>query len=333
DETIAAATLWSCTACGACVDACPLGVRPLDMITDLRRFLVGDGQLRGAPAAALQKMQRSGNPWGLPPGERMRWAEGLDVPTAADHPQFELLYWVGCAAAYDRRLQQVARSVVRLLRRAGVDFAVLGNEERCTGDAARRMGDELLFQELAAANIATLTRYRVTKIVTHCPHCLNAFRQDYPQLGGHFEVVHHTQLLTELVRAGRLSRTEALSPTEQTVTFHDPCYLARVSGETAAPRELLCGLGGQSLVEMERHGRQTSCCGAGGGRMWFDDNAIERPGVNRAREALATRAETLAVACPFCLLMLTDSVAAAGGSTTVRDVAELLEQDQPQPSA
>lgn len=317
-ETILAETLWSCTTCAACVDVCPLGVRPLGHITDMRRHLVGEGDLRGAPARALQKMQRSGNPWGMPSGERLDWAEGLDVPTVERQPDFEVLYWVGCAASYDRRIRKVARSMVRLLRVAGVRFAVLGPEERCTGESARRMGEEFVFQELATHNVGALERHGVRRIVTHCPHCLNSLLQDYPQFGGHWDVVHHTVFLAELVDAGRLPRP-AVSANR--VTYHDPCYLARVHGQTVAPRRLLDS---GAIIEMPRNGRHTACCGGGGGRMWFDDAPEERIGRSRVREAVGTGADTVAVACPFCLIMIRDGAAAVGSEIEVRDVAEIL---------
>jgi Fe-S oxidoreductase/nitrate reductase gamma subunit len=332
-EVIRAETLWSCTTCSACVDVCPLDVNPLGLITDLRRHLIGEAQLRGSPAAALQKMGRSGNPWGLPPRDRLAWAAGLDVPTVASCPDFEVLYWVGCAAAYDRRVQKVARSVARLLTAAGVRFAVLGPEERCTGEAARRMGDEFLFQALAAGNVETLNRYAVKRgqktIVAHCPHCVNSLKNDYPQMGGDYEVLHHTELLARLAAEGRLPLAGAAPDKHPgTVTYHDPCYLARVGGITDPPRKLL-GLtvlpgGGRDMVEMPRHGRQTACCGAGGGRMWFDDKPAERVGMGRVAEAVATGAGTVAVSCPFCLIMLGDGVAARDPAVQVRDVAELL---------
>jgi Fe-S oxidoreductase len=292
----------------------------------------------------------------MAPTERMAWAAGLDVPLAKNHPDFEILYWVGCAAAYDRRVQKIARSVVRLLQAAGVNFAVLGPEERCTGESARRMGDELLFQSLAEQNVATLTRHRVRRIVTHCPHCLNSLRNDYPQAGGHYEVVHHSQLLAELVEQGRLQMTndECRMTNDQqpssehssfvirhsSLTYHDPCYLARASNITGAPRAVLSasaqppspgpgegpGEGASSLplLELPRNRRQTACCGGGGGRMWFDDPLRERVGQSRVREIAATGADTVAVSCPFCLIMLTDGLAAENPSTKVRDVAELL---------
>jgi Fe-S oxidoreductase/nitrate reductase gamma subunit len=332
-DVVQTEAIWSCTTCSACVDVCPLGVRPLDFITDMRRHLIADGQLRGAPALALARTTRSGNPWGLSPQDRMAWADGLDVPTAAQNPGFDVLYWVGCAAAYDARLQRVARSVVKLLRSANVNFAVLGNEERCTGEACRRMGDELLFQELAGRNIEAFERHGINnrrkRVVSHCPHCVNSLKSDYPQLGACLDVVHHSAFLDELVASGRLEVLPQDTPPNG-VTYHDPCYLARVHGVAQAPRTLVeLAAGRASLTEMPRHGRDTACCGAGGGRMWFDDPPETRAGRGRIDEALATGAETLAVACPFCLIMTTDGLAARGGTMAVRDVAEVLAEALP----
>ena len=258
------------------------------------------------------------------------------APTVKENPSFEILYWVGCAAAYDRRAQRVARAMVRLLRHAGVNFAILGKEEKCTGDTARRLGDEFLFQELATANIETLNRYGVKRIVAHCPHCVNALLRDYAQFGGHYEVVHHTQLLAELIKAGKLPAVEVAGAGEKekekekekdagVVTYHDPCYLARVNGVHEAPREVLAtAVGGQSLCEMKRNRGNTSCCGAGGGRMWMEEDPKHRVSTQRAAEALGTGAKTVATGCPFCLTMMTDGVAAAGAEVRVLDVAELL---------
>jgi Fe-S oxidoreductase/nitrate reductase gamma subunit len=325
---VSAETLWSCTTCTACADVCPLGISPMRMITDMRRYLIGEGALRGSPAQALQKTERAGNPWGMPPGDRLAWAKGLNVPVAAEHQDFEVLYWVGCAAAYDLRVQKVARAVVRLLQAAKVNFAVLGTEERCTGESMRRMGDELLFQQLAGQNVETLSRRRARRIVAHCPHCVNSLRNDYPQVGGNYEIVHHSELLNELIQQGRLRpplpKGEALS----TTVYHDPCYLARVAGVTEAPRAVLAatknGSSEDKLVELPRNRRATSCCGAGGGRMWFDDAVEKRVGQGRVREIMASGADSVAVSCPFCLIMLGDALAAKQPDVHVRDIAEVL---------
>jgi Fe-S oxidoreductase len=327
-EPIAAETLWSCTTCTACADVCPLGISPMRMITDMRRHLIGEGALRGSPAATLQKTERAGNPWGLAAADRLAWAKGLDVPIASTHSDFDVLYWVGCAAAYDRRIQKVARCVVRWLQAAKVNFAVLGPEERCTGESARRMGDELLFQQLAGQNVETLARRNVRRIVAHCPHCVNSLRNDYPQAGGNYEVVHHSQLLAELIQEGRLPRAATSGLDSGMTTYHDPCYLARVGGETEAPRAVLAasadGGGGASLKELPRNRRQTACCGAGGGRMWFDDPPAERVGQGRILEIIDSGADNVAVSCPFCLIMLGDGLAAQKPEARVRDIAEVL---------
>ncbi|MCP4784544.1 MAG: 4Fe-4S dicluster domain-containing protein [Fuerstiella sp.] len=328
-EIISEETLWSCTTCGACANICPIGVSPQRMITDMRRYLIGEGKLRGAPAASLQKTQRSGNPWGLPAEERFAWAEGLKVPTVVENPEFEILYWVGCAASYDRRIQRVARSIVKLLNAADVSFAVLGSQERCTGESARRMGDEFLFQELAAANVENLNEHGVKRIVAHCPHCVNSLLHDYPQMNGRYEVVHHSQLLAQLIKEGRLEAApEAPGGDSGKVTFHDPCYLARAVGVTEPPRQILakgkCGGKPEQVVELSRNRQQTACCGAGGGRMWFDDAPSERSGGGRVEEIVATGADTVAVGCPFCLVMLSDGVANSNSDMKVLDVAEIL---------
>ncbi len=327
-ETIAADTLWSCTACSACVRICPVRVDPLTLITDLRRNRVGESELSGTAVTALRRMQSSGNPWGLPAAERANWAEGLEVPLAKEHPEFEVLYWVGCAGSYDRRAQRVARAFVKLLKKANVNFAILGREEKCTGESARRLGDEFLFQELAQANIATLGRYRFKTIVTHCPHCLNSLLKDYPQFGGHYEVVHHTQFLDQLLIQRKLVVISG-SNSAEIITYHDPCYLARVNGIHQAPRDVLNLASGGSasavdLREMPRRRERTSCCGAGGGRMWMEEDPKQRVCTVRAREALDTGARTVAVSCPFCLTMMTDGVATQNDSAQVKDIAEIL---------
>jgi Fe-S oxidoreductase len=330
DDTINVETLWSCTTCNACARVCPVRIDPVTLLTDMRRNRVGEGALSGTAATALRRMQSSGNPWGLPAAERANWSEGIGAPTVKENPQFELLYWIGCAGSYDRRAQRVARAMVKLLKHANVNFAILGREEKCTGESARRLGDEFLFQELARANIATLAKYNVKKIVAHCPHCLNSLLKDYSQFGGNYEVIHHTQLLEKLLAEGRLKLNGAQSAGDA-ITYHDPCYLARVNGIHAAPRGVLSAFpaGADSPVatelrEMPRNREKTFCCGAGGGRMWMEEDPKKRVCTVRAKEALDTGAKTVAVGCPFCLTMISDGVAAQTDSARVLDVAEIL---------
>jgi Fe-S oxidoreductase/nitrate reductase gamma subunit len=316
---IQAETIWSCTMCQACVHECPVFIGHVDLISDVRRSLVGEGQFSGPAAKSLRNLASQFNPHGQPRDQRMAWAEGLDVPTVRTNPNFEYLFWVGCAASYDPRAQKVARATAQLFRQAGLNFAVLGNEEKCTGDPARRIGDELLFQDLARQNVQTLNQHKVAKIVTPCPHCLNTLSHEYPQVEGRYEVVHHSQLLARLIEEGKLSPAAANGGP---VTLHDPCYLARVNGETEAPRQCLGG----DQREMPRNGRKTFCCGAGGGRMWFDEAPAQRVSTIRAREAVSTGSKTLATACPFCLNMMTDGMAAAEGGENVKvmDISEVL---------
>jgi len=295
----------------------------VDLISDMRRHLVGEGKLSGSPARALQQAANQSNPYGRPNSERLSWADGLDVPTVESNPGFDYLLWVGCAASFDPRAQKVARATAQLLKEAGINFAVLGREESCTGDPARRIGDEFLFQQLAQTNVETLTRRKVKKIVTACPHCYNTFKNEYPQFGGQYEVQHHSALLAQLVETGQLSSRNGNS---ERITLHDPCYLARVNGEVDATRTVIGAASDSQYREMPRCGKKTFCCGAGGGRMWFEEAPAQRVSRLRAQEALATGARTLATACPFCLNMMTDGMASTQGGENVRvlDIAELL---------
>jgi Fe-S oxidoreductase/nitrate reductase gamma subunit len=322
-QTIRAETLWACTMCQACVQECPVLIGHVDLISDMRRHLVGEGKLSGPPARALQQVGNQSNPYGRPNSDRLAWAEGLGVTTVESNPAFEYLLWVGCAASFDPRAQKVARATAQLLKEGGVSFAVLGPEENCTGDPARRIGDEFLYQQLAQTNVETLTRHKAKKIVTPCPHCYNTLKNEYPQFGGHYQVQHHSTLLAELVGAGRLS--SGISAGEP-ITLHDPCYLARVNGEVDATRTVVGAVTDPQFREMPRHGKKTFCCGAGGGRMWFDESPVQRVSGLRAQEALATGARTLATACPFCLNMMTDGMAGTQGGQNVKvlDIAELL---------
>jgi Fe-S oxidoreductase len=310
---------WDCVTCGACVEACPVNIEHIDHIVDLRRHLVmAESRFPSEAEPMLRDVERQGNPWGKPQAERADWADGLGVRVLEPgDPAPEVLYWVGCAASFDERARESARSTAKLLTAAGVDFAILGPRESCTGDPARRMGNEFVFQAYAEENVATLNEAGVTKIVASCPHCFNTLSAEYPDFNGRFEVVHHTELLAELVRDGRL----APNASEQTITYHDSCYLARHNDVRAQPRELAAAVG--TPVEMERREKRTFCCGAGGAHMWMEERG--RPiNEERVREAADTGAETLAVACPFCTVMLDDGMRSSGRDMRVVDLATLL---------
>jgi Fe-S oxidoreductase len=310
---------WDCVTCGACVEACPVNIEHIDHIVDLRRHLVMvESRFPSEAETMLRDVERQSNPWGKPQAERAAWAEGLDVRVLEPgEPVPEYLYWVGCAASYDERARESARSTAKLLKSAGVDFAILGPLEACTGDPARRMGNEFVYQAYAEQNVETLNEAGVTKIVASCPHCFNTLANEYPDFGGRYEVVHHSELLASLVREGRIAPAGG----EQTITYHDSCYLARHNDVTASPRELAAAVG--KPIEMERREKRTFCCGAGGAHMWMEER--ERPiNEERVREAAETGAETLAVACPFCTVMLDDGVRSSGRDMRVADVATLL---------
>ncbi len=311
--------VWDCVTCGACVHECPVAIEHVDHIVDLRRQLVMvDSRFPAEADPMLRDVERSSNPWGKPQAERAAWAEGLDVRVLqAGDPAPEILYWVGCAASYDERARASAVATVTLLQKAGLDVAILGPREACTGDPARRMGNEYAFQALAEQNVATLGEAQVTKIVASCPHCFNTLANEYPDFGGRYEVLHHSELLGRLVRDGRLAPVQGADE----ITYHDSCYLARHNDVLAAPRELVSRIG--RPLEMARSGKRTFCCGAGGAHMWMEErgSAINE---ERVREAAATGAETLAVACPFCTVMLDDGVRSVGAELRVADVATLL---------
>jgi Fe-S oxidoreductase len=311
--------VWDCVTCGACVQACPVNIEQIDHILDLRRHLVMvESRFPSEAEPMLRDVERQANPWGKPQAERAAWTEGLDVRVLEPgDPVPEYLYWVGCAASFDERARETARSTAKLLTAAGVDFAILGALEACTGDPARRMGNEFVFQAYAEQNVATLGEAGVTKIVASCPHCFNTLAHEYPDFGGSYEVVHHTELLASLVREGRLAPTAS----EESITYHDSCYLARHNDVRSQPRELAAAVG--RPVEMERREERTFCCGAGGAHMWMEERggAINE---ERVREAAETGASTLAVACPFCTVMLDDGVKSSGRDLRVVDVATLL---------
>ena len=328
------AALWSCTTCGACVNQCPVDIEHIDHFVDMRRNQVMiasefPSELNGM----FKNVESKGNPWGMNASQRNAWIEEVDfevrvfgmdgedtIPDDVDY-----LFWVGCAGAYEDRAKRTTKSVAELLHIAGVDFMVLGEGETCTGDPARRAGNEFLFQMQAMQNVEVLNEINANKIVVTCPHCLNTLKREYPQLGGNYEVVHHTQLLNDLVKAGRLT---PVAPVAQTVTYHDPCYLGRQNNVYVPPRDLIAATGATS-VEMPRFGDKSFCCGAGGARMWMEEKIGQQVNVNRGDEAIATGAAKVAVACPFCSVMLNDAVTSrqaegVAEGVEVVDVATLL---------
>jgi Fe-S oxidoreductase/nitrate reductase gamma subunit len=321
---IAEESLWACTTCMACMERCPVLIDHIGTIVELRRYLsLCSGQMPASVRAALDKTQRAGNPYGTR-GGRMNWAEGLGVPLIGAIEDAEVLLWVGCAGAYDPRNGKVLRAVATLLKQAGVRFGVLGDEEQCCGDWARRAGEEYLFQTLAQANIATLKQYKFQAIVTACPHGFNTLRNEYRQFGGEFTVYHHSVYIARLLAEGRLRPTKPWS--KGTVAYHDPCYLGRYNGILAEPRQALRTVPGLQIVEPAHHGRQGLCCGGGGGKMWMEEEADKRVNQVRLKEIVATGAEAIGVACPYCLSMLDDAVKVKGleEKLAVLDVAEIV---------
>lgn len=313
-------SVWDCVTCGACVQACPVSIEHIDHIVDLRRHLVMvESSFPAEAEPMLRDVERASNPWGKPQSERAAWAASIGVRVLEPgDPAPEYLYWVGCASSFDERARETAEATAKLLAAAGVDFAILGPREACTGDPARRMGNEYVFQAAAEQNVATLNEAGVTKIVANCPHCFNTLANEYPDFGGSYEVIHHTELLAQLVRDGRLKPNR---DGELSVTYHDSCYLARHNDVLASPRELVDAVG--SATEMKRSGRQTFCCGAGGAHMWMEERA-DPISSERVREAAATGAGTLAVACPYCKVMLDDGVHNVSNDLRVVDIATLL---------
>lgn len=326
------APLWQCTTCAACMEACPVFIEQMPKIVDMRRFLVmEEAEFPDSMQEAVMSLERRGHPFSGTQATRLDWAEGLNVRTGSDVKDAEVLLWVGCGGALIERNQKVTRATAQLLEQAGVKFAVLGREEKCSGDPARRIGNEFLFEQLAQENVANLNRHNVKKVVTACPHCFNTFRNEYPHYGGAFEVFHHSEYLARLVEEGKL---KPLAETGKKVTFHDPCYLGRQNGVYDAPRALVQIAARGNTSEMARTRNNSFCCGGGGGMSFVDEPPDKRVNQERAREALETGAEVLAVGCPFCMTMMEDGVNARKGDRemSVMDVAELLwEAARPKP--
>ena len=316
--------LWACTTCRACMEECPVMIEHVDSIVDMRRYLVlNESRFPPELGGAYRNLENNYTVWAFNWRDRAKWAEGYNVPIASQvNGDFDILYWVGCAGSFDIRYQKVARAFSQLMNVAGMKFAILGNEEKCTGDPARRSGNEYLAQSLIKENVEILNRHKVKKIVTTCPHCYNTLKNEYPDFGGKYEVMHHTELIDELVRSGRLNLS---SKRKVKITYHDSCYMGRYNGMYDPPRNILGSIDGVEVVEMNRSRDKGLCCGAGGGRMFMEEKTGKRINIERTEQALATNSQVIASACPFCMTMLTDGVKAKEAtSLEVKDVAELV---------
>jgi Fe-S oxidoreductase len=328
--------LWSCTTCGACVEECPVDIEHIDTILDMRRYeVLMESRFPTEAGLMLRNIENQGDPWGLGSAKRLDWTQSLDfeIPVVTDTipDDTEYLYWVGCASALDERARKGAQATARMLRRAGVSFAILGPKESCTGDPARRLGNEYLFQEQAKLNIETLQNAGAKKVIASCPHCFNTLSNEYPALGGNFEVIHHSQLLEHLVTAGKLTPGNGYSGT---VTYHDPCYLGRHNRVFDEPRTVIDAIPGAKNVEMKRCREKGFCCGAGGARMWLEENIGKRINMERTEEALGTGADVVSTACPYCMIMLDDAVKAHQKEDDVRvlDLSQLMEESFREPA-
>ena len=316
---------WSCTTCGYCVEVCPVGNEPmLDILRARQDLVMMESKFPQEAMETFDKIENYGNPWGLSPQEREVWMEGKEVPLMRDKKEAEVLYWAGCAGAYDNRGKEISQAVVDVLNEAKVDFASLGNEETCTGDSARRIGNEYLFQTMAEKNLETFGKYKFKKIVTQCPHCFTTLKNDYSELGADLEVVHHSQFIGELVSEGKISPKAWL---DEDVTYHDACYLGRHNDEYDAPRDVIQSImKNGSLVEMEKSREESFCCGAGGGNMWYEIKTGERINHNRFKQAAKTGATTVATSCNFCNIMMEDGMKVTGNDDKMKvmDIAELV---------
>jgi len=322
-DTVDAEELWACTTCRACVQECPVLIQHVEAIVDMRRHLMAEGKVDRKKRDLITSLSTLGNPYGLPSSDRIKWAEGLGVKLWGEEPEQEFLYWVGCAGSYDTRNQMVSRALVKIMKTAGVRFGILGNEEKCNCEVARRVGEEGRFQQAAMELIELMNKRGVKKIVTQCPHCFNTFKNEYPRFGAKFEVLHHTQLISKLIQEGKLKLKNGKN---QTIAFHDPCYLGRYNDEYDAPRDVVRTLSSSTLVELPRSRTKSFCCGGGGGNAWYSVQAGKKPSVIRLEEARQVGPNVLAAACPYCIAMFEDASKALGTSETmpIKDIAELV---------
>ncbi len=316
--------LWACTTCMACMEECPVMIEHVDSIIEMRRYLVlNESRFPKELQVTFQNLERNYTPWAFSSASRAEWAEGLDVPLFSQTQDAEILFWVGCAGSFDERAKNVTRAIVKILKKANIKFAILGNEEKCTGDSARRAGNEYLAQMLINENVTTLNKYNIRKIVTACPHCFNALKNEYPQFGGNYEVIHHTDFILNLINDKKIHISADGS---RKITYHDSCYLGRYNDIYDSPREVIKNITGDKCLEMERSKDKGFCCGAGGSRMFMEENVGKRVNIERTEEALALAPDVIGTACPFCLTMLTDGVKdkEAGDRVSVKDIAELV---------
>ena len=317
--------LWSCTTCRACEDICPVNIQHLDIILEARKYQVlMESNFPPEMQETFTNLENQSNPWGFGSDTRADWAKGLDVALMTDNPEADILYYVGCAGSFDDRGKKIARAMARVLNKAGVNFAILGEEERCNGDVARRAGNEYLAQMMIAENVAIFNQYKPKKIMAACPHCFNTIKNEYPQFGARYDVVHHTEFLLDLFRQGKL---KASDPFNENLTFHDSCYLGRWNGIVDAPRQLLQMVnGGRQLIEMKRNRTEGFCCGAGGARMFMEETIGKRINHERAEEVIASGATGVAAACPFCITMLRDGITDINGELEVKDIVEIIDE-------